>query len=226
MAWPKGVSRKPEQIEDIKQDNPEPIQEKEVVVEQPKAEPKEVNRPVVILTELDSIISERMKHQLSNAPTIEDIEVRDLDKRTESQHRLRLPKEVEDAMISKKLTPRWLYKEKRAIDNALNVIGWILVNHVYFPELPDYLFSANGCIEAGDAILAFMPKKRADEIRELPAKKSRELVKNVPVQDLSKWEQRADHHYKPASGVAENGEDLKSTARRGIAVTPDSDLGE
>jgi len=201
--------------------------------EDPKAEevvatPKKLEaeqRPVVILSELDSIISERMKHQISNAPTIDDIEVRDVDNRTEAQHRLKLPKEVEDAMKAKKLSPRWLYKEKRAIDHALNVVGWILANRVYFPDLPDYLFSANGCIEAGDAILAFMPAKRAQEIRELPAKKSRDLVKNIPAQDLKKWEQRADHHYKPASGVADDGEEVP-VGRRGIVVTPDNDLGE
>ena len=191
----------------------------------PKAKQEE-NRPVVILSELDSIIAERNKTQLSNAPTLEDVQVRDLDKRTESQHRLKLPKEVEEAFIKRGLSPRWIYKEKRAIDNALNVIGWVLVNKVYFPELPDYLFSASGCIEAGDAILAFMSKRRAQAIREFPGKRSREMVRNIPAQDLKKWEQRSDNQYKPASGVAENGEDEKSTGRRGIVVTPDSDFGE
>ena len=204
----------------------EKVAEKQVVVEKVVEKIVERDKPMVVLSELDSIINERLKHQLSNAPTLEDVQVRDIDNRTEAQHRLKLPKEVEDLFKAKKLSPRWLYKEKRAIDNALNVIGWILVNRVYFPELPDYIFSANGCIEAGDAILAFMPKARADQIRELPAKKSRELVNNIPAQDLKKWVQRSEHHYKPASGVAEDGGEETPSGRRGIVVTPDNDFGE
>lgn len=208
---------------DKKVEAPEKPETPEVPVAEKKKPEPETNRAITILSELDSIIVERNKTQLSNAPTIEDIEVRDVDNRTEGQHRLRLPKEVEQAMIKRKLSPRWIYKEKRAIDNALNVIGWTLANRVYFPELPDYLFSANGCIEAGDAILAFMPAERAQKIRELPAKKSRELVKNIPAQDLKKWEQRAEHHYKPDSGVSEDGTEVNSKPR-GIVVTPDSDF--
>lgn len=216
MGWPKGIPRKPvENTENTSE------QEADRVEEPQKSEPEQ--RPIVILSELDAIIAERNKTQISNAPAVEDIEVRDVDTLTESQHRLKLPKEVEAAMLKRGLSPRWIFKEKRAIDNALNVIGWILANRVYFPELPDYLFSASGCIEAGDAILAFMPKRRAEQIRELPAKKSRELVKNVPAQDLSKWEQRAEHHYKPASGVAESGDEV-SEGRRGIVVQPDSEF--
>ena len=202
---------------------------KEPTPEVEKVEKKEVAvpesaRPTVILSELDAIITERVKAQVANAPTIEDIEVRDIDNRTEGQHRLKLPKEVETAMLKRKLSPRWIYKEKRAIDNALNVIGWTLANRVYFPELPNYLFSATGCIEAGDAILAFMPAERAKRIRELPAEKSRERVRNIPAQDLKKWEQRSEHHYKPTSGVVEGtGEEAVET-RRGIVVTPDSDF--
>ena len=190
---------------------------------EPKKDLVSQDRPVVILSELDSIIMERNKTQLANAPTIEEIEVRDIDNRTEGQHRLKLPKEVEEAFKKRKVSARWLYKEKRAIDNALNVIGWILANRVYFPELPDYLFSATGCIEAGDAILAFMPLERVLKLRELPGKKSRELVRNIPAQDLKKWEQRAEHHYKPVAGVAEDGSE-ENIKPRGIVVTPDSDF--
>ena len=191
---------------------------------EPKKDLVSQDRPVTILSELDSIIMERNKTQLANAPTVEDIQVRDLDTRTEGQHRLKLPKEVEEAFKKRKISARWIYKEKRAIDNALNVIGWTLANRVYFPELPDYLFSATGCIEAGDAILAFMPLDRVLKLRELPGKKSRELVRNIPAQDLKKWEQRAEHHYKPTSGVVEGtGEEVVET-RRGIVVTPDSDF--
>ena len=157
--------------------------------------------PLVIVTDTDAYIHERMKSQPS---TIEEIEVRDRSRETEGQHRLKLPDEVVDALASRNVSPRWLNKNKRAIDHALDVIGWTLVNRSYFPKLKKHLFTANGSIERGDSILAFIPQKRAEEIRRRPGQISRERVKSIPAQDLRKWEQRSEHHYKPDLGAAES----------------------
>jgi hypothetical protein len=51
------------------------------------------------------------------------------------------------------------------------------VNKWYFPDLPNHLFTANGSIERGDNILAFMSRARAEEIRKRPAELSRNAVK-------------------------------------------------
>ena len=68
---------------------------------------------------------------------------------------------------------RWLNKKVQALDHAINVRGWLLVNSNYFPEAPNLLFTVNGGVQNGDSILAFMPVKRAIQIREKPSKDSR-----------------------------------------------------
>ena len=67
---------------------------------------------------------------------------------------------------------RWLNKNKRALDYAINVRGWFLVNRSYFKEAPKILFSVNGGLENGDSILGFMPYEKAKAIREKPSKES------------------------------------------------------
>lgn len=68
---------------------------------------------------------------------------------------------------------RWLNRKVQALDHAINVRGWLLINRNYFPEAPSLLFTVNGGVQNGDSILAFMPVKRAIQIREKPSKDSR-----------------------------------------------------
>ena len=142
----------------------------------------EETKPIVILSELDSYITERMKEQ---PRTLEEVEsrVEAVSRATETHHRLSLPPYFQTKSYDAQEKPgpyifRWQFKEKRAIDRALNVLGWTLVNRVFFPEAPRYLFSANGGVEVGDAILAFMPAKKALEIREKPARLSQERLES------------------------------------------------
>ena len=72
---------------------------------------------------------------------------------------------------------RWLTKHKRALDEALDVIGWVIVNRQLFPALPKYMVSANGVVERGSAILAFMAVEKALRLRHAPGEKSYERVK-------------------------------------------------
>ena len=134
---------------------------------------------VTQLSELDSYILERQKEQPRTLEEVADrVEV--LEKNARQRHRLTLPEYFEAKSYDHKtelpFVFRWLFKEKRAIDRALNVIGWTLVNRTYFPDAPRYLFTANGGVEVGDSILAFMPAKRAVAIRQEPGQRSRNRV--------------------------------------------------
>ena len=183
MSPPKGDSPKVKTPTEWEPTQPaEPAPKEEVPVPKPPVEPlkAEEPRPVVILSELDSYISERMKEQPA---TIEEVaaKVEAVDRAQATHHRLSLPPYFQEHSYDNQSAPgayvfRWQFKEKRALDRALNVLGWTLVNRTYFPEAPRYLFSANGGVEVGDAILTFMPAKQAQAIRERPGKLSREKL--------------------------------------------------
>lgn len=166
----------------------------------------EVSKPIVILSELDSYISERMKGQ---PPTIEEAVARVQLMDDRPRHRLKLPMFFEKFSADRTDLPgpyifRWTFKDKRAIDRDLSR-GWIFVNQAYFPQAPRYLFTANGGIEVGDAILAFMPAKKAQVIREAPGKLSRERLHSQmttvsPDYVLMTGNQKSEHVYKPELG--------------------------
>ena len=94
-----------------------------------------------------------------------------------------------------------------------------------FPDLPKYLFTANGSIERGDAILTFISLDIAKKIRLKPAQVSRERVRNLPVQDLKKWKDSGnENHYKPDLGSAESDNDAEyAKGNRGMVVVPDNE---
>ena len=187
-----------------------------VAVAEPLSQEKE-STPITLLAETDAYIHERMKAQ---PKSLDKIKV-EVEKDWESRgHALQLPKELEK--YGKDYAFRWINKKKRAIDHAVDVIGWTFVNKVLFKDAPKYLFTANGSIERGDAILAFMPLKRAIQIRLRPAEISRERVRNTPVQDLRRWEDRGENYYKPDLGAAENDNERPV----GISVSPDTDTKE
>lgn len=174
--------------------------------------------PMVIMSETDAYIHERLKSQ---PKTLSEVEVKYDGPRSDATHLLQLPKELEE--YKKKFAFRWLNKRKQAIDRALDVIGWNLVNRAIFNKLPDHLFTANGVIERGDAILAFMPQEHAEVIRKRPGELSRERVKNLPFQDLKKWEDRGEKYYKPDLGSAEAESDTEyAKGNKGITIQPDA----
>lgn len=148
---------------------PEPARQEEPKAKE--AEPVEEKKPMVILTETDAYIHDRMKGQ---PKSLTEVELKVVESNKPDRHRLSLPVELEDE--KKKYTFRWIFKSKRAIDEACDQKGWTLCNRSYFPDLPNHYFTANGSIERGDNILAFIPNKRAEEIRREPARKSREMI--------------------------------------------------
>lgn len=171
----------------------------EELVQQPLEET--LNR-TVIMTELDSMIHERIKSQ-----PIDVVDVKAGVSRAEAPglHRLSLPDFFEEQSYDctrgdscayhkkeknrksedygKVLNPgkyifRWILKDKRAMDVALNVRGWYLANRSYFPKSPKNLFSASGAVELGDSLLTFMTVQKALNIRKFPSERSRDLLKS------------------------------------------------
>jgi len=140
----------------------------EIVEEQKPQRQVQDNATSVILNQQDSYIHDRIK---GPPTTFDDIKV---EERKDGTHRLTLPEELKP--YEKKFAFKWLYKSKRAIDEACDVTGWTLVSRILFPDLPNHLYSINGGIERGDTILAFMPKEKAMEIRRKPGEISKDIL--------------------------------------------------
>ena len=198
-------------------------------------------RPVTIMTENDAYIAERMKAQPSNLSEIEVTQREDklgihrlslpdffeqfsYDCTTGVSCKFHgwskkkvsygLDMEMDRWEQSKhgNYIFRWLSKNKRALDQSINIKGWLLVNQRFFNEAPKILFSINGGIENGDSILAFMPVKRALAIREEPSEISRFRVKSEETKHKSNpnfyqakidSEQQVGDDYAPADAQQE-----------------------
>lgn len=140
-------------------------------------EPQEAEVPKYVLSELDGYVHERVKAQ---PKSLGEVEIKVGEPTKPGKHVLSLPDEVEEK-YSKKYIFRWVNKDKRAIDRALDVRGWTIVNRTLMRDLSRRLFSINGTIERGDTILAFMPKAKAEMLRRAPGERSQAVVKNVPM---------------------------------------------
>ena len=174
--------------------------EKETVVQATPVATEQESKPFVIKTELDAYITERVKGQPSSLAEV----VAKVEPRTQVG-RLSLPDELEkvsydctvmnpsckfhlwgfdeerrkwDYTNRGQFIFRWLTKNKRALDEALDVREWVIVNRQLFPQLPKYLVSANGIVERGSAILAFMAVEKALRLRRAPVEKSKERVQS------------------------------------------------
>lgn len=144
-------------------------EEKPVVEVKPQVSPQTGEMSVIVSNE-DAHLHQRIKSQ---PKSLEELEIQFEVKPKEGKHRLSLPDEL--VPYESKYAFRWLFKRKRSIDEACDVIGWKIITRNYFPELPTHLFSVSGAIERGDSILAFMPIKRRDEIRSTNQMKAKVL---------------------------------------------------
>lgn len=171
----------------------------------------------VIKTETDAYINERLQTQ---PKTIDEVKLKGTSE-VEPRNLLSLPKKVEQALKQRGLVPRWINKDKRMIDRALDIRGWTLFNRVYFPEIPKHFFTANGTVENGDSILGFMPADRAEILRSLPGKLSSERVKDLPMERFkeSRGEEKIGY-YKPAYTAEPEGE----VVRKGVGLFSQPDL--
>src|ERR1700690_3959871 len=166
-----------------------------------KEEVKQQPQTFVVKTEMDAYINEVMQTQ---PKTLDDIKV--VDTTDSPTNRISLPKDVSDALISKGLTPRWINKDKKMIDRAIHIRGWLIVNKMYFPEIKKYHFTANGTIENGDSILGFMPSERADKLRRRPGEISQERIKTLPIDKYKNDQGEKIGYYKPALTSEKDGE--------------------
>ena len=200
--------------------SPQPTTLNEVKVEQ-KAPELDSVRPITIMSQQDAYISERMKEQPQNLADIEvttkeeKFGIHRLSLPEYFEHLsydctigqsckyhgwkltkvvYGLDKEMDRWVQTKhgKYIFRWLNKDKRALDQSLNVKGWYLANRSFFSDAPRILFSVNGGVELGDSILGFMSVKKALDLRTKPSRESIERVKSE-----DKRHEGNSHFYKP-----------------------------
>ena len=151
-----------------------PQEDLKPTVETPVEKPHEAQdiKPTVLLSQTDSFIHERMKAQPRTISEIESIKVEgSIDP---SQHRLSLPSELKQ--YEPRFSFRWIYKSSRAVAQACDLKGWVLLNRSHFPDLPNHLFTVNGSIERGDNILAFVTRQKAEYLRQKPGIESRQRL--------------------------------------------------
>lgn len=158
-------------IENTKQET-EPIKEVAPII---KEDIKATEYPILqTMSEEDAYINDRMKSQ---PQTLDEVLLVKEKKYAPGEHRLSLPKELKS--YEKQFAFRWINKHKRAVDDAI-IKGWVIVNRKLFPSVAQrakHLFSTSGAIEKGDAILAFMNKEVAMQIRRAPGEKSSAYLK-------------------------------------------------
>lgn len=178
-----------------------------MVAEAPKPQEEKETKPTIILSEIDGYIHERLKEQ---PKTLSDVKFHRPDYEKVNDL-LRLPKELES--FRKEYAFKWIYKKKMSIDRHLDTLGYVLVTKLYFPTLAKRLFSSQGCIERGDAILGFVPLKRAEFLRSEPGRLSMERIKNLPIE---KWKDGGEKYYKPSLTEEKDGQEVVA------GIQPDS----
>jgi hypothetical protein len=79
---------------------------------------------------------------------------------------------------------RWVSKDKRMIERAMYK-GWKICNKMNSPYIPSRLFGLHGAVEKLGHLLAFIPLKKAEDMRKESGDKSREAVK-LYTEDIKK----------------------------------------
>ena len=147
-----------------------------------------------MMSEEDAYIADRMKSQ---PKTLDEVLLVKEKKYIPGEHRLSLPKEFKP--YEDRFGFRWINKRKRAVDDA-NIKGWVIVNRRLFPEVAinaPHLFSTSGAVEKGDAILAFMSRRVAEQIRRAPGEKSTAILKTQLAKGSEKLLEGQSGFYKP-----------------------------
>ena len=157
-------------IKDIKDQIPQEKKQEQVFPETPVFHNPGISETptVTLVSENDAYIADRMNSQ---PKTLEEVLKIEEKKYAPGEHRLSLPKELKP--YEKDFAFRWINKTKRAVDEAIDLKGWVIVNKALFPKLSKHLFTTSGAIERGDAILGFMNLKRAEKMRQEPILKSK-----------------------------------------------------
>jgi len=121
------------------------------------------------LSNQDKAISDLIASQ----PTQAEIAVGDYYK----PHDFDLPKEC--APFADKFDFRWLSKDTRMLDRAVNVKGWTIVNRTCDIKIPEYMFRAHGGVEKRSMLLAYRRKEVGDAFRKISQNQSIENIKKA-----------------------------------------------
>lgn len=153
----------------------------------------------VVMAQDDAYIADRIKSQ---PKTLDEVLLMKERKYSPGEHRLSLP--VELRQYQDKVAFRWVNKKKRAIDDAIDLKGWIFINRLSFKGLPNRLFSNSGAIERGDTVLMYMPIEMAMRIRKAPGDKSTALIKAHLAKGEEKLLKGQSGFYKPTEGTSDS----------------------
>jgi hypothetical protein len=131
-------------------------------------------RNIVVHSEVDVMLLDRLKSQ---PKTLKEVDDEVIVQPKEGRHQLSLPDELDPYLG--KYAFCWIFKRKKAIDEAYDLYHYKLVNQTLLnnPPLPDHLFSARGIIERGDNVLMFRSKKIDEEMRKIPGIESLRNIK-------------------------------------------------
>ena len=153
----------------------------------------------ILVAQDDAYIADRINAQPKNLDEVLQMKEK---KYAPGEHRLSLPVELRE--FEDRLAFRWINKKKRAMDDAIDLKGWLFVNRSTFSKLPGRLFSNSGAIERGDTILMYMPLKKAEAIRRVPGEKSSALIKAQLAKGEGKLPKGQSGFYKPTEGVTDD----------------------
>lgn len=151
---------------------------KQEVIPEQKSTPVPAATPQVnvLRSEFDAFIYDRFKSQ---PKTMEEVEAKVVSKPADGLHNLSINEELKP--YTKKFAFCWIYKKKRAVDEACTLGHWVLCNKTHFPDVADkypHIFSANGAIERGDNILAFRTTAIDELMRKAPGLDSAQRIKD------------------------------------------------
>ena len=237
----------PEPKSDLKAD---PVAVKPEVKEPSQTE--ERVKPTVIMTQIDSYLHEVIGAQPKE---IEDAvsHIISLSEDT-GLHRLSLPEYFEKLSYDctrgttcpyhtkdmkgqvtnhGKFIFRWILKDKRAIDHAKTIRGWVIVSRSLsdFREAPYTLFSANGGVEIGDTLLMVMPVERAMKLRRFPSQISSERLRGQITPSKTKQGKMlmtgnpdSDHVYEPVSATQGGEEAVEGAPPGGLELQEGRDF--
>ncbi len=208
-------------LPDIQFDGDSDTVEKPInVVEEPKPEPdiqsvakvdtSQTPQTLKLVSEGDAYILDRMKSQ---PKTIDDVAMLKPKQYALGKHRLSLPEELNQ--YENRFAFRWVNKKKRALDEAIDLKSWVIVNRALFKDIPEHLFASSGGIEKGDVILMFYSKELQKAYHASNALKAKKLRTSTPMlkNDLPDVEKGRAGFYKPKDTTS--GEDTPMAVKQG-----------
>lgn len=191
--------------EKLKESPKKHVEEKEEYVERieketvPFIEQQKKPELHVVMAQDDAYIADRIKSQ---PKTLDEVLLMKEKQYAPGEHRLSLP--VELRQYQDKVAFRWINKKKRAIDDAIDLKGWVFVNRLSFKNLPGRLFSSSGAIERGDTVLMYMPLEIAKGIRKAPGEKSSAILKAHLAKGEEKLPKGQSGFYKPTESASDS----------------------